>query len=114
MDHPFVPTLLSESIVFRDINVGLAAEARIAAFEKIARLLQHDADIARIRIDMTRDDQTTAEDDRYVAKGELDLGGPTLLASVASHDPLRALDFLIERFDGQLLRRRTPARAGGR
>ncbi len=112
MDPLSAPTLLSENIVFRDINVGLAPESRIAAFEKIARLLQHDSAITRIRIDMTRDEQATADDARYVAKGELDLGGPTLLASVANGDPLRALDFLVERFDGQLLRRRSPARAG--
>ena len=113
MDNPIFPTHLSENIVFRDVNVGLTPEIRLAAFEKIARLLQHDDDIVRIRIDMTQNAQA-AEEDRYTAKGELDLGGPTLLASVANSDPLRALEFLVERFDGQLLRRRAPARAGSR
>lgn len=113
MDTSFAPRNLAENIVFRDINVGLTAEARLMAFEKIARLLHHDDDILRIRIDLTQDAQASAED-RYTAKGELDLGGPTLLASVANAEPQRALDFLLERFDGQLRRRRCPARAGVR
>jgi len=113
MESPFFSPALSENIVFRDVNVGFTPEARLAVFEKIARLLQYDDDIVRIRIDMTQDAQAEAED-RFVAKGELDLGGPTLLANVANSDPLRALDFLLERFESQLLRRRAPARVGGR
>lgn len=113
METPFSSPPLSENIVFRDVNVGLTPEARLAAFEKIARILQYDDDIVRIRIDMTQDSHA-AEEDRFTAKGEVDLGGPTLLASVANADPLRALDFLLERIDGQLLRRRAPVRAGGR
>lgn len=113
MEPPFFSPSLSENIVFRDVNVGFAPEARLAAFERIARLLQYDDDIVRIRIDMTQDSHAAAED-RFVARGELDLGGPTLLATVSNSDPLRALDFLLERCESQLLRRRAPVRVGGR
>ena len=114
MDHPASPTFLAESIVFRDINVGLTAEARVLAFERIARLVQSEPDVQRIKIDILRDDKAASEDDRFVAKGELELGGPGLLASVASPDANRSLDYLLETFQAQLRRRRSSLRAMAR
>ena len=111
MDHPVSPTFLAENIVFRDINVGLPAEARVLAFEKIARTVQSGPDVQRIKIDILRDEKAASEDDRFVAKGELELGGPGLLASVASPDAMRSLDYLLETFQAQLRRRRSSLRA---
>jgi ribosomal subunit interface protein len=110
MSYPsFSPTLLAEKIVLRDVNVGLDDATRLAVFDKIARLVQHDERIARISIELTRDSDAASDNGSstasVTARGTLEMGSPSLLASVTSHDALAALDFLLDKFDRQLRRR---------
>lgn len=105
MDRPAIPTFIADRIVLRDLNAGLSAESRLAAVEKIARLVQQADDVVQIRVDLERDEHAVSDEHRFIAKGELVVTGPGVLASVASNEPLRSLDFLLERFDRQLRRR---------
>lgn len=113
MSYP-TPTLLAEKIVLRDVNVGLDDATRLAVFDKIARLVHREEQIARISIELTREPAPDATDSPVssgvTARGTLELGGPGLLASVTSHDALTALDFLLDKFDRQLRRRLHHAR----
>ena len=79
-------------------------ELRAAALDRASRLFAYNIPIDRIRIEFD-DDPARAPADRYMAKGLIEFGGPALLASVATDDAIKSLDFLIAKFD-HLLRRR--------
>lgn len=104
MHTPVPPTLLAEKLVFRDLNSGLSPESRLAAFERISRFAEHHHPLGRLLIELEQD-PATAADHRFTAKGQLEFDGPALFSSVASDDPIRSLDFLLEKFDRQLRRR---------
>jgi putative sigma-54 modulation protein len=105
MDHPTSSSLLAEKVVLCDRNAGLGFEPRVAALEKLSRFVrQYDSRIVRVHVDVERN-LHAGEYDQFTAKGQLELDGPALLASVSSDDPLRSLEFLLEKFDRQLRRR---------
>lgn len=114
MSYP-VPTLLAEKIILRDVNVGLDQAARDAAFDKIVRLVQSEASIVRLCIELSR--EVPAEDvplppsTPVTARGQLEIshGGPDIMASVSTDDPLASLDFLLDKFHRQLRRQRAVA-----
>lgn len=113
MSYPtFAPTLLGEKIILRDVNVGLDEPTRLAIFEKISRLIRYDERITRIYIELTQDAAALPAEgspSNVTARGTLEMGGPSLLASVTSPDATSALEFLLDKFDRQL-RRRSHAR----
>lgn len=94
----------SKTIV-RGIHLDLTEALKRAAEEKTARLLRHNSHIIRIRIDLEHD-KTTTHEAEFIAKGMIEIGGPDLLASVASDDAYKSLDLLIDKLD-TLLRRRS-------
>lgn len=109
MPHSTTLPTLAERIEIHGENLPLTDQLRATATEKISRLLRDDDGILRIRVDLQRD-PAAAQEGEYIAKGQIELGGPDLLASVASNDPARSLEFLLENFDRQLRRRHSALR----
>lgn len=97
---------LSEKIVVRSTNFALPDEVRAAALEQASRLFAHHPKIDRIRIDFECDAARTPTD-RFVAKGQVEFGGPALLASVSTDTPANSLEHLVAKFDHLLHRRRS-------
>ena len=112
MSYP-ASTLLAEKIALRDVNVGLNDATRVVALEKIVRLVQGEERIVRLCIELTREvpseDMPLPLSTAVTARGQLELsqGGPDLMASVSTDDPLSSLDFLLDKFHRQLRRQRT-------
>ncbi|MDX2185743.1 MAG: ribosome-associated translation inhibitor RaiA [Opitutaceae bacterium] len=94
----------AERTVIRGIHVDLTEAMKTAVLEKTARLFRHQSRIVRLRIDIELD-KTRAEDQRFVAKGHIEIGGPDLVASVSSNGAYEAIDRLVDTLDGQLRRR---------
>ncbi len=115
MSYP-APTLLAEKIVLRDVNVGLDETARVAAFDKLVRLVHGEDRIVRLCVELTREvpseDLQLPASTAVTARGQLELdhGGPDLLASVSTADALSSLDFLLDKFHRQLRRQRIAPR----
>lgn len=82
----------------------LTDEWRAAAIERASRLLRLNVEIACIRVEVEHDESRDA-DHQFVAKGQVELGGPALLTSVATNDPMKSIDYLIDKLDHQLRRR---------
>jgi putative sigma-54 modulation protein len=100
-------TVATDKVEFR-CNAPLSEADRSTAMEKIARFARSHPEIVRMSVDVECD----AESDQpssFVAKGQVEIGGPGLLASVADHSALKCVEYLVENFDRQL-RRRKPAR----
>jgi putative sigma-54 modulation protein len=99
------PLESAEKILVRGIHLEITPALRAMAIEKAVRLLNHEKHVIRIRIDLEHDH---ARDDsaQFVAKGHIEIGGPDLIASVASADAYKSLDLLLEKLD-RMLRERT-------
>jgi ribosome-associated translation inhibitor RaiA len=74
--------------------------------EKLTRLSQIYPEITRMYVDVERD--SDSENSAFVAKGQVGVEGPDLLASVADRNALTAIEYLLENFDRQLRRRKLP------
>jgi putative sigma-54 modulation protein len=101
-------TIATDKIEFR-CNSELTEAERTSAVERFTRLAKDYPEIVRMYVDV----ECSADSDdpaSFVAKGQIELGGPDLLASVANGDASKCIEFLLENFDRQL-RRRTHRRA---
>jgi putative sigma-54 modulation protein len=104
MNHQPTPEMLAAKLLIRGIHLDLTDALRLAATEKAARLLRHNSEIIRIRLDLELD-RTHGVGDKFIAKGHIEIGGPDLIASETSEDCYKSLDLLMDKLDG-LLRRR--------
>lgn len=98
------PDTLAAKLIIRGIHLDLTEALKSAAQHKAIRLLRHNDHIIRLRLDLEHD-KTRGAGDQFIAKGHIEIGGPDLLASVASEDAYKSLDLLIDKLDS-LLRRR--------
>ena len=99
-------------VLVRGIHLRMDPVLHAAALKKGARLLRHQTDILRVRIDLEYD-HTQGDNARFVAKGRVEIPGPDLIARVASEDVGKSLDLLIDKLD-RMLRERTRTRADRR
>ena len=104
MTLPSSATTLADRIEVLGSGHSVPDPLRAAAIEQASRLFAHNPRIDRIRIEFDSDPLRDPAD-RFVAKGQIEFGGPALLASVATDDPAKSLQHLIARFDQQLRRR---------
>jgi putative sigma-54 modulation protein len=99
-----VPPSAADRLIVRGIHLELTDALRAAAAEKTARLFRHEEHIIRLRIDVECD-KTQDINHRFVAKGQIEIRGPDLIASVSSEDAYKCIDLLVDKLDG-LLRKR--------
>lgn len=95
---------LSKKIVMQGIHLELTPALQNAIFEKVAVLLRHNDYIVRIHVRLAQD-HTLGKANLYRATGQIEIGGPDLIASADGKDAYAVLDELVERLD-QLLERR--------
>lgn len=100
------PEELAAKIIVRGIHLDLTQALKDITVQKGAKLLRHNEHIIRLRIDLELD-KTRGNNDQFIAKGHIEIGGPDLLASVASEDAYKSLDLLIDKLDRLLRRRHT-------
>jgi putative sigma-54 modulation protein len=101
-------TTAADRLIVRGIHLELTDALRTAAAEKTARLFRHEDHIIRLRIDVEHD-KTQDVNHRFLAKGQIEIRGPDLIASVSSEDAYKCIDLLVDKLDG-LLRKRSSHR----
>ena len=93
-------------IELRGVDLDLPESARVSAQERASRLIAAFRGITAVHAEVERVKTLDTEGEGpFVAKGQIDVDGSAMLASVTSDDPSRALEFLLAKFE-QLLRRR--------
>lgn len=95
MNQEITPEVLASKFIVRGIHLDLTAALKDIAQQKAIRLLRHNAYIIRLRIDIEYD-KTRGQADQFIAKGLIEIGGPDLVASVATEDAYKSLDQLID------------------
>ena len=98
-------TVATEKVEFR-CNAELSETDRTSTIERMTRLAQAYPEIRRMYVDVERD--ADADFFSFIAKGEIQMQGPSILASVADENAARSVEFLLENFDRQLRRRNLP------
>jgi putative sigma-54 modulation protein len=91
-------------IIMQGVHIELTEAMKNAIREKFGRLLRHNPWIIRFNIRLHQD-QTVGRDHHYTATGQMEIGGPDLVASVEGNDPYSLFDELEGKLD-TLLRRR--------
>lgn len=104
MNNPSSPLSAAGKVIARGIHLELTEALKKSIEEKSTRLFRHQGRIDRLRVDLEFD-KSKDVDHRFIAKGHIEIGGPDLLASVASDDAYKSIDLLVDKLDG-LLRRR--------
>jgi putative sigma-54 modulation protein len=102
-NHP-TPEEIEKKLIVSGIHLELTDALKQIVRDKVARLLRHEPRIVRVRIDLEMD-KTRAHGSQFIAKGHIEIGGPDLLASVASEDAYKSIDALVDKLDGALRRR---------
>ncbi|MBW8780633.1 MAG: ribosome-associated translation inhibitor RaiA [Verrucomicrobia bacterium] len=106
MPH-ITPEVIGAKLLLRGIHLNLTDAMKAVIHEKVGRLLRHEPRIDRIRIDVDLD-KTKGSKPHFIAKGQIEIGGPDLIASVDSDDAYKSVDLLMDKLDG-LLRKRHSA-----
>jgi len=98
------PEEIQAKLILSGIHLDLTDALKQIVRDKVAKLLRHEPRIVRIRVDLEHD-KTRAHGSQFIAKGHIEIGGPDLLASVASDDAYKSIDTLVDKLDAALRRR---------
>ena len=98
------PDDIASKLILQGVHVELTPALQNVMCEKFAILLRHNDYIVRINVRLNKD-QTRGRQSHYTATGQIEIGGPDLVAHVEGDDAYNVLDGLVDKLD-KLLRDR--------
>ena len=94
----------AERLHIQAVHLELTEAMKNILHEKLAVLLRHNDYIVRINVRLQRD-QTLGTESHYTATGQIEIGGPDLVASADGKNAYDVMDVLVDKLDRQLERR---------
>ena len=101
------PTDVAARITVQTANFTLSEDLRSSMTDRVARVAQAEPQIERVGIELSREDNSD-ENHRFVARAQIDFGGPAMFTTVAARDASLAVEFLIAKLEQRLRRQRVP------
>jgi putative sigma-54 modulation protein len=95
---------IDSKIIMQGIHVELTAAMQNIIREKFSILLRHNERVIRVHVRLHQDQQR-GQKFHYTATGQIEIGGPDIVASVKGEDAYSVLDGLVEKLDEQLRER---------
>jgi putative sigma-54 modulation protein len=95
---------LSSKLILQAVHVDMTDAMENVMREKLAVLLRHNDYIVRVNVRLQQD-QTMGNEHHYTATGQIEIGGPDLVASAEGKDAYEVIDLLVDKLDRQLERR---------
>ena len=95
---------ISSKIIMQGVHIELTAAMQNIIREKFSVLLRHNEWIVRINVRLHQDQQR-GKNHHYTATGQIEIGGPDIVATVKGDDAYNVLDGLVEKLDEQLRER---------
>ena len=92
---------IGAKIILQGVHVDLTPAMQNIMREKLSVLLRHNEYIVRIDVRLNKD-QTRGRQAHYVATGQIEIGGPDLVAHVEGDEAYDVIDGLVEKLDGLL------------
>ena len=94
----------ASKIIMQGVHIDLTAAMQNIIREKFSVLLRHNEWIVRINVRLHQDQQR-GKNYHYSATGQIEIGGPDIVATVKGEDAYNVLDGLVEKLDEQLRER---------
>ena len=95
---------ISSKIIMQGVHIDLTAAMQNIIREKFSVLLRHNEWIVRINVRLHQDQQR-GKNHHYTATGQIEIGGPDIVATVKGDEAYNVLDGLVEKLDEQLRER---------
>lgn len=95
---------IASKIIMQGVHLELTAAMQNIIREKFSVLLRHNEWIVRVNVRLHQDQQR-GKNHHYTATGQIEIGGPDIIATVKGDDAYNVLDGLVEKLD-ELLRER--------
>jgi putative sigma-54 modulation protein len=94
----------SHEIIVTGIHLELTPSLKFYVREKMERLFRHESHIVRVKVELECDRQHI-RDDKFIAKGHIQLRGPDINATVCCEDCHKSIDLLVDKLDQSLRKR---------
>jgi putative sigma-54 modulation protein len=94
----------THELIVAGIHLDLTASLKTYVQEKAERLFRHEERIVRIRVELECD-RKQAVDNKFIAKGHIEIQGPDMNCTVDSDDCHKSIDLLVDKLDRMLRRR---------
>ncbi len=101
MTNDHETTDITNKIIMQGVHVELTAALQTAIREKFSVLFRHNDRIIRVNVRLQQD-QHRGQQRHYSATGQIEIGGPDIVATVKGEDAYTLLDALVEKLDEQL------------
>ncbi len=84
------------------VHVDLTDSLKSIVNNKTQKLFNHNGKIIRINVNLEYN-SNKSKSSEFIAHGEVEIGGPNLIARAASDDLYKSIDLMIEKLDRQLI-----------
>ena len=92
---------IASKIIMQGVHIDLTPAMQKIIREKFSVLLRHNEWIVRINVRLHQDQQR-GKNFHYTATGQIEIGGPDIVATVKGEDAQSVLDGLVEKLDERL------------
>lgn len=92
-------------LIITGIHMDLTEAIKQSVREKVERLFRHEERIIRVKVELECVYSKGGSEHEFIAKGHIEINGPTMNVSVADSDCYRAMDQLVDKLDRMLRRR---------
>ncbi len=106
------PEVIDEKLIISGIHLDLTEGIKAHVREKVTKLLRHESQIVRVRIDIEYH-ETKSRHGQFTAKGRVEIQGPDLVAGESGDDAYAAIDKTVKELD-RLIRKRSTDRLSKR
>ena len=99
----------NHDLIIAGIHMDLTDSLKQNVTEKAERLFRHEDRIIRIKVELECDHTKSGAEHEFIAKGHIEINGPSMNVSVRNEDCHKAIDLLVDKLD-RMLRRRSRLR----
>ena len=99
----------SHDLIITGIHMDLTEPLKQTVSDKVDRLFRHEERIIRVKVELECDYGRGGKEHEFIAKGHIEINGPTLNVAVVDPDCHKAVDLLVDKLD-RMLRRRSRLR----
>lgn len=95
----------SHDLIITGIHMDLTEAIKQGVRDKVERLFRHEERIIRVKVELECVYGKGGSEHEFIAKGHIEINGPSMNVSVADADCYRAIDQLVDKLDRMLRRR---------
>ncbi|GHC03164.1 ribosome hibernation-promoting factor, HPF/YfiA family [Cerasicoccus arenae] len=95
----------TKEVIISGVHLDLTDSLKRMVREKAEKLFNHEERIIRLRVELETNSSHKGSQDEFIAKGHIDINGPSMVVSDKSDDLYKSIDGMINKLDRKLRRR---------